>query len=378
MLLDGELDDRPLLAELLRRAPWVEVEPALSTVSIDLRFDHGELQPGSRIEARRPPSHARILDYSVSGTNDLALSVDEGVADAPAVQWALHFGEFSVRSTGETAPLLTGRDLVLSGRASPPRLMDLAERTELTLELGHANLPDITRISGYLPPSTRLELLSGSADVSGSARLRLADRALSGKLETRFERARVRWSGLELAGKIDATLALAGGDLEQRRFDISGTRFLLTDFQSPELQRPDAPHAKGWWGDLRLEKAELGLIPRVQIGGNFQARLRDTSPLVGLFELKHDLPDWASRALTVEDISAKGRFRAMPGRLEVDDFESGVYGGLLRARLAFAGERRRGRLLLAWRKLALGVGFEGDERTIKIASAREWFAQFAP
>jgi hypothetical protein len=32
-------------------------------------------------------------------------------------------------------------------------------------------------------------------------------------------------------------------------------------------------------------------------------------------------------------------------------------------------------MLLAWRRLALGAGFEGDRRQIKLARARAWFEE---
>ncbi|HLF57130.1 MAG TPA: hypothetical protein VI942_09825 [Thermoanaerobaculia bacterium] len=115
------------------------------------------------------------------------------------------------------------------------------------------------------------------------------------------------------------------------------------------------------------------MAPPVEIEGDFEARLRDTVPFVGLFELKRDLPSWAERVLSVENVELRGRISGRPGRFELDRLESPVYGGVLKARLRFAEERRRGKLLLAWRRLAVGVGFDGADRELKVVHAQEWF-----
>jgi hypothetical protein len=376
--LDGELDDRPLLDELLRRAPWIRVQPALSTISADLRFDRGILLGPGRLVARRPASQAQLLDFDVTGSNELDVAVVSRLGGRATADWQLRFADFSVRSGEAAAPLLTGSDLVLAGHSDDPEMGDLASGTEIQLDLGRARLPDLTRLAFWLPASTRLELLEGSASVSGTTRLRLADRALHGEIRVLVERARLRWAGVELDGRIDATLALAGADLERRSFDVSGSHLLLADFRSPDIAATSGPPAKGWWADLHLQDARFDLSPRLALASRFHARLRDTSPIVGLFELKRNLPQWASRALTVENIEVRGRFGAAPGRLDLAELESPIYGGKLSARALFEESHRRGRLLLAWKHLAVAAGFDGSEHTVKIAGARDWFSGFTP
>jgi hypothetical protein len=376
--LAGRLDDRAILRELLRRAPWVEIEPGYAELDVDLRLSRGRLLSGSRLTGERSARSVRWLDFEITGRNELALEVNAPDGEPTRARWRVSFADYALQRDGAEAPLLVGRGLALAGEASDLELAHLAERSELRLELGEAELPDIALFAPWLPPSARLELLEGSAQVSGGLGVQVADRSARGRIEARFERARVRWGELELAGRIESRIEIVGGDIESRRLDVSGSRVLLADFRSPQLTPNERPAAaglpQGWWGDLAFERGELALGPPVEAEATFRARVRDTSPLVALFELRRDLPRWAERALNVEDVGATGRFRAGPASFHLEELQSPVFGGVLHARAAFAGRTtRRGQLLLSWRRFHLGAGFDGDRREVRLRNARDWF-----
>ncbi len=373
--LAGTLDDGALTGELLRRAPWVEVNAQQVPLEADLRLERGRLRDGSKLTIAAAPRRIGLLDFAIDGVYAFELTVADGLFSAPEVHWSATFDDFRVRFGAEPEPLLVGSGLALVGRSRDADLSRLAETTELSVELGRARLPDLRRLAAWLPPSSELELLEGSGEVDGRAAVRLSDRALSGKIALRFEPARLRWADLELGGRITSELVLAGGDLEARRFDVTGTRLELSDFTAPKLATKTTATPIGWWADVSLGESELALGPPVSLAGEFSARMRDTGPLVAFLELRRDLPSWAERALTVEKARATGRFRARPGLFNLEELATAAFGAQLRARLDFAGAERRGKLLVSWRRLAIGVGLVGNERKVHLRDAEEWFAE---
>jgi hypothetical protein len=232
--LRGLLDDRPLLAELLRRAPWLAVDPGIQPFVADLRLARGRLLAGSRLDAERRGRKVRALDFTIDGDSALSLVVDR-VDGVERARWQLLYEAFTVHREGITAPLLAGSGLAVAGVAQPPDLADLAERSELRLELGSARLPDIAFLAEWLPPGARLESLGGSAEVKGSLAARVDDLRPSGEIEARFDQLAMRWAGIDLTGRLEAKLVVAGGDLAARRLELGGTRLLLADFAAPGL-----------------------------------------------------------------------------------------------------------------------------------------------
>jgi len=370
--LKGSLDDGPLLAELLRRAPWIEVEAGSSPFDADLRLSRGRLLAGSRVAALRAGRRVAGLDFEIAGPNALLLVVDRdgGIERA---RWELRFESFTLRRAGMAAPLLAGNGLALAGIVRPPDLATLAEKTELRLELGEALLPDLAFLAAWLPPGTRLERLGGSARVSGHLAAEAATLRPTGSIAARFERLDLRWADLEFTGRAELDVAVAGGDFAERRLDLGGTRLLLADFASPALAPVAGAPGSKWWMQLRVDEGSVALGPPLAVRSRFQTRLRDTAPLVALFETRRDLPGWAERLLTEEDVRAEGTLYAGPGRLDIERIETDLFGGKLSMRLRFAGHERRGKLLLAWRRLALGAGFDGEARELRFHDAREWF-----
>jgi hypothetical protein len=370
--LRGGLDARPLVAELLRRAPWLEIETGAAPLDADLRLRDGHLLAGSRLRAELGAQRVRALDFEIAGDAVLEVAVGGEGRPPAAARWQVGFSDYRLHRHGIDEPLLVGRGLTVSGTAADGAVDGLAERAELALELGESRLPDLGFLAEWLPPAARIERLAGAATVGGRLSTTIAERRPLGAIEVDFERVGLRWAGTDFAGRLETRLEVSGGDLDARWLELDGSRLLLADFTAPGAA--SAP-TRGWWLHLQLPEGGVALGPPFGFQGRFETRLRDTAPLVALFETRRELPRWAERLLVEENVRAHGSLRAGPGQLELDELETEMFGGRLSMRLRFAGEARRGKLLLAWRKLAIGAGFEGARRQIKIDDAREWFAE---
>jgi len=369
VVLKGELDDAPIVDELVNRVEWVRVESGVAPIDADLRLRRGRLLAGSRLIAPRSARHARVLDFELEGSNGLSLEVGD------EARWELRFAAFQLRRAGVDTPLLVGDGVALVGVAHDLDLATLADHSEVALEIDGATLPDLGFVRAWLPPSAGIGRLGGSARVHGKVGARVADRQPFGNLDLQFDSVDLDWRGHEFTGRVDAQIPIAGGNVVERRLELDGTRVALKDFAAPSLASAGGAAPSGWWMQLLLDKGSIDLGPPVSVGGEFGLRLRDTAPLLAIFETRRDLPRWAERILSKEDVHASGAFRGRPGDLSLDRLETELLGGRLRARLHFAGADRAGKLMLGWRRLAIGVGFRGAAREIRVRDTRDWFEE---
>ena len=171
-------------------------------------------------------------------------------------------------------------------------------------------------------------------------------------------------------------------DLAGRRFDLAGTRVELTGFTGPGAAqkspkrgtaRPPAGLAGG--ARSRPRSLSLHLVEPATAEGQFSLHLSDSAPLVQLYATRKDLPRWVERLLEEPDVRATGRFAYRKPELTIEGLQARFEHWGFEADLELGKDRRRGLLLLEWRKLALGVRMEGEKRTLKLTGAREWFAQ---
>jgi len=109
--------------------------------------------------------------------------------------------------------------------------------------------------------------------------------------------------------------------------------------------------------------------------GQFTLQLSDSAPLVQLYATRKDLPRWVERLLEEPDVRATGRFSYRKPELRIEALKARFEHWGFEADLELGKDRRRGLLLLEWRKLALGVRMEGDKRDFKLTGARKWFEQ---
>ena len=122
-----------------------------------------------------------------------------------------------------------------------------------------------------------------------------------------------------------------------------------------------------------MVEGRIALRKPFESTGTLRARAADSRPVVAFYELKRDLPPWAERALLIENVRLEGRYRVASGALRLDDVRLPLPNGEARAQVDLVRERRRARLLLTWRRLALGVEIDGTKRDLRLLRAREWF-----
>ena len=294
----------------------------------------------------------------------------------------MQYDDFAVHSGAEKLPQFVGSGLTVAAASSEVGRCAIPDSTRVRIDLGTARIPDLAAFNAWIPASSGLAIASGDGVLSGKLDADIATNNATGEFRAEIEAAKLRYRDLDLAGSVTLAVRIPSADLEGRTFDLTGTRLDLADFRSPQAEAAGpvatagAPgDAKGWWAHLDLTEGRLTMPPAAAVRGRFAVNLRDSVPLVGLFETRKNLPRWVERLLTVEDIRADGRFAWSPAETAFDEISTHIRKATLKARLRLGKESKRGFLMVEWHRLALGLQIDNAQKNWKFVGVRDWYAK---
>lgn len=409
--LVGQLADGEILALFLRRAPWISFGSSLGALEARVVVDEGRLKPGTNVELRHPKFATEVFQFEALGDALVRFEIPPlvGAAAERSVDLTVRYEDFTVHSSGDAAPQFLGTGLSLAATTSARELGEVLDTTQVTIDLGTARIPDLAVFNSLLPASLGLTLVSGSGALSGKFDADLAANRAHGQFDAAIEGAAVRYRDLDLQGGVKVELRLPDANLETRTFDLAGTRLSLTDFRAPGVTAAGAPEAPrdgarkaepgapesamaasgpadletpaatppdaeaGWWAHFTLAEGSLKLPPEPAASGRFEVDLRDSEPIVGLFETKKNLPNWVAKLLTVQDVRAGGTFAWSRVWTTLDELETTFRGATIRGRIRFGPEVRKGAMMVEWHHLAVGLRVDAARKDWKFAGVRGWY-----
>jgi hypothetical protein len=359
---------------------WLALDERPAEASGEIVLASGVLQPGTRVELRQDDYEARLFDFHVTGDVRGSFEVTSDAAGAKA-EGRAGFHDYEIRRSAAAQPDLVGSGLTVLATTRDLQLAGLATLTAAAkVDLGQARVPDLSRLSGLIPPSAGIALVGGNGTAGGGFDLELPALTGRGALAIDLDDVTVRYTGLDLHGRMRLDLALATAALPTGRFDLAGSSVSLSEFRSPQLAG-DAPPAEtpaddaGWWARIDLPRGEVDLPPEPAANGQLRVHLRDSVPFINLFETRRNLPHWVERMLTVHDLQAESGFAYGRDEFTLDEFSMRFKRATIRARTRFGPEHKTGILLVSWRKLNLGLRFDDDRRRFKLVGVRDWYAQ---
>lgn len=394
--LEGEIFAGTVLRRYLARAPWIELENVPTTFDAALEVRQGALTTGSHLHTRKGIQTVRLFGFEARGTALMRFDVRSDAAGERA-DLLLSYDDFELRRRAAGPAVVAGTGLLVLATTRDLRPRDLPDDGKVKIDLGQAHLLDLAGFSDLLPPSAGLTLAGGKGEVRGSLEAEIGGGggggetgggsgagSARGAIFARLTDAALISNGVRFTGGLELDVPITSTDLTGRKFDLSGARIGLTDFRSPTPPPPPShstppntapPAAPGWWGRIKVASAELRLVEPPTAQGKFVVHLRDSVPLVELYATRKELPKWVERLLEEPDVQATGSFAYRKPELTIQGLKARFEHWGFDADLELRKDRRRGLLLLEWRKLALGVRIDGDQRTYKLVGAREWFAK---
>ena len=373
----GSLNERGLLDIFLHRAPWLSFGDTPGRFEARLTVEKGELRPGTRVAFHHDDFETTAFQSRARGDARIEFEVTAGEGGSPPHgELGVRYDEFEIHQVGSEVAEIVGSGLTLVATTPHLELASVAKDATVKIDLGTARIPSLAVYNRLLPASAGLELQRGAGAVTGTFEADLAANDAHGAFSAAIEDVAVRYRNLDLSGDCTVDLRILSGDLEQRRFDVSTTKLELLDFRSPQAESAGpAPAADGWWARFELAGAELRLPPDPAMHGRFEVGLRDSVPIVGIFETRRHLPHWVERLLTVQDIRATGTFSWQPEETALEEIATRFRQATIQAKLRFRKEVRRGLLMIEWKKLAVGLRLENEKKRWKLLGVRNWYAK---
>lgn len=240
-----------------------------------------------------------------------------------------------------------------------------------TLESGVDNIRFVDFYLGRFPG---LELRSGPGALW--VNVAMVDGIAAGSIDLAGRGVVAEYEGTRFRGDLRIDGRIAGWRLgTDGALDLSGTRgrvenVVIADENDDKVR---VRGGDGWFGEATLERAKLTLGEAFRLDAKIAAKIRDTGPLVAVFETRRNLPDKIEKALHVKDLKGGAEIIAGGGKADVrrvevkgDDFE-------LRARMKLReGDGDKGILYVKRGKLSFGLE-KGGKRNVKVAHPRRWF-----
>ena len=380
----GKLAERELLALFLQRAPWLSFGETPGELTGHLEVEGGRVAPGTHAEFVHPDLETSAFGFRATGDAriDFTLQPDAG-GGGQLAELVVKYNDFTVHSGEEARSQIVGSGLTVVATTPALELGAILDSTRVRIDLGTARIPDLAAFNSWIPASSGLTLAGGDGTLTGSLDADLAANDAHGEFRAAIDAAKVRFRDLDLAGSVRVAVLVPSGDLDRRVFDLAGTRLELADFRSPQAEAAGpaatavpavtATGADGWWAHLELAEGRLTMPPAATLRGRFAVNLRDSVPLVGLFETRKELPRWVERLLTVQDIRAGGTLAWSPAETALDDLSTQFRKATIRARLRLGREAKRGVLMVEWHRLALGLRVDNRQKNWKLVGVRKWF-----
>ncbi len=372
--VEGTVSRLSLLQRFFADAKWIETLNGYGRLRADLVLDEGALAPGSELIADADGLRLDFLGYATEGSGRIHGTVNDDSDDEGAggpVRMEVAFDDFTVRRKPSNDPHVQGRDFRLVATTSDPDLRYGLSDLDVVIDMPHAEVPDLAVYGAYLPSDVGLAIESGIGVASLHLEASAVEETVVGHLEVAADKIAGRFQDLGFEAGLDVRTRIAGGDLDNFRLDIEGTRLELKDgvFRDDRNTREE-----GWWMKVEVPRGTANLGGETPwLEADVELAMRDTRVIIAMFA---ELKSWLQRfekILTVKDVTGSGSVIMQGQKLYLRNLE--IEGRKLRGRaeLALGEEQRRGILYVRFHGLTVGLERIGEEKDWKLTGVKQWF-----
>ena len=244
----------------------------------------------------------------------------------------------------------------------------------VTLDLPESDIPDMSFYNRYIPPTSGLTITSGVGRISYHFEGSHHVRSVSGNIEIIAEKLGIRLGDLEIVGDLAIRTRLQEGMPMQRSFDISGTRVEMEDVSVIKHKKRKNKHLEdGWYGRFEFPEAKFRFTTPAEIDARIAVEMKDTEPLVALFDAKRGVPRFVQRLMTIKNVNAHADLDSRGEGIEITNLEVTGKGLTFLGDLRLGDNQRDGLLYIRFRGFSLGVLLEASEKDLKFFRPRAWF-----
>lgn len=364
----GTVDVRLRFESLSLLRPWLARWNGLEAsgqgwLHLQLKLRDGQVQPDSRLLFEDAALRLSALGHRLDARVDGEL---EPVHGPPPLR---RLGLQSVQLRGpDDALLLSDADAVIEFTEVRPDATVL-DAPVFTLRMDQAAIPDLRVFNRYFPPGA-VAFGDGHAVLGLMLRIEPDVAHAQGELSLASPVARLSLADRELRGSVDIRARLQDADLAKAELQVQDLHVDLGKLSY--RQSGGAPVSNGWLR-VHVPSARASVGTPLQFDGQARASMADLRLLLAIYAERSRMPKWLLRLADAGTVDASGRFRFFDNALLLDDVLVRNDRYTLDARLRLAQGDKQGRLLVQWRRLALGIGMAGGKTDLQLMGARDWY-----
>jgi hypothetical protein len=301
--------------------------------------------PWSRVQHLELNGHANLR-----GEAPAALSLN-GLFGQTELNW----GEFSTRAD---IGIVAQFDQGLWGRDGDGKL---------NLSFRNASLQSgASAKKGWAAKVAKLDLETRLAQREGK---------MSATAAVKVEGARGRIGQTRVNTDLDADLILDGLDLVARTAHSSGAVH-VRNAALPDVADP----VSDWWADVSLDSLYGHAAENLELGGTFQANLRDATPGLAILGEQGSLPKWVASAFPLRDLSVTGSFARRCRLTDIHLVRLGGGPAVARGRLQSVPDGFQGALLIrlaALKAVSAGLDFDANHTHVGLFDGDAWLERWS-
>jgi hypothetical protein len=375
--MGGRVTSLGFLSLFFQQTRWVDLKVGPGPLDVDLRLRRGQILDGSRLEAHPDGISMGFLDYRATGFGGVTWSVVPAAGGGGREgRLALVFNDFGLQRRGYSRPHVRGQGLRIDVASAAPRFGGLFLPKRLAIEMPQAEVPDLTFYNAYLPRQSAIALTSGSGRMSGRFAAAAPEWKGSGELHLTARGVGARVEQKQVRGNVEVHTRLRAVDLDDHRFDISGSDLELTD--AVLLDDPTGHGGEKWWARVHMDRAVLAPGTPVYLRTSLESTLSDPRPLLALFAPaeRSRVLGWVDHLLDIKGVGATADLTLGQDFFDVSHLAIAGGKAQLLGRLRFADSRRRGILYASYGAFDVGLELEGAKRDWKILRPKQWFETY--
>ena len=329
---------------------------------MELRLDHGRLQPGSTLQIPNDHVDMTFLDRRLTGKGLITGSVEEA-AGAVQSKLTVLLHEFQLAPVGSTEPFARGQGATVVASSTALDLSNPFTDTKVVLDLPQAEILDLAFYNSMIPPGSRFRLLSGTGTLRYHLEGSQEARSLHGTIDLAVKRGAARFENFVMRGGFTLKTLLRQASPRELLFDVSGTRL---DFRT---EKPV------WTATITFPKAEMRFSEPMRIEAAVQLAMLDTRPLVACYDALKGVPDWLKKMMLIENIRGGAALDVRRDHVVVNDLDVTGTGLQALADLVLGKGSREGILYLRYHGFSLGIELQKGGRNLIIIGPQRWFEQ---
>jgi hypothetical protein len=318
----------------------------------------------------------RIMEADAKGSATVSVgTTKEGREHVTRAR--VEFAEFRIIDPVDESTAIVGAGLAMNAGWHDLSLGERIPASSVEVVLPPTEIRDVGTFDAFLPAED-FAIVSGTGEIE--ARLEVdKDRIAVGRMALVAEEFVMRSGEVILQGDLELDATLAEGDLDARKFDLSGTTIRLENIVDKELSDRKQDKLDAWFCDVKLEQGSVTFGRPLTANGRVGVQMYDTRPLVALLKNLGVKLGGLSMMPNVKNIDGEMDIGFGPAYMEVDDLN--LTGNKLEV-LGWIHSRDKkmdGRLYSKYGILGAGIELDQGKAKVHLAKPRKWFeAQQGP